>query len=179
MPCSAPPPWGLSEVWRARCVHQLWASKWLVEVKSHFLRKIRSDIFMSFKAFWSPLIHNIWYRGCEIPWYFHNPWYVPDSSFYSRDTRHIPDTIPEVHTANLCYLYFDFGFLLVWPIYVYLQNGIAGECQTRYIVQDDKKNNGLLITRIKDLNNCRKKIVQRVGMSYIDFIPNCPLVRML
>lgn len=61
--------------------------------------------------------------------------------------------------------------------YRYSQAGIEGICQTRYIIQDDSKNNRATIYKSKDLTDCQEKAVKNIGMSYIRHCPTCPLVR--
>uniref|UniRef100_A0A8C6JC36 Uncharacterized protein n=1 Tax=Melopsittacus undulatus TaxID=13146 RepID=A0A8C6JC36_MELUD len=53
--------------------------------------------------------------------------------------------------------------------------GIEGICQTRYIIQDDSKNNRAIIYKSKDLTDCQEKAVKNTGMSYIRPCPTCPL----
>lgn len=59
----------------------------------------------------------------------------------------------------------------------YSQAGIEGICQTRYVIQDDSKNNRATISKSKDLTNCQEKAVKNMGMAYIRPCPTCPLVR--
>lgn len=59
----------------------------------------------------------------------------------------------------------------------YLQAGIEGICQTRYVIQDDSKNNRATISKSKDLTDCQDKAVRNLGMAHIRPCPTCPLVR--
>lgn len=59
----------------------------------------------------------------------------------------------------------------------YLQAGIEGICQTRYVIQDDSKNNRATISKSKDLTDCQEQVVENLGMAYIRPCPTCPLVR--
>ncbi|XP_048168940.1 vitellogenin-2-like [Corvus hawaiiensis] len=56
-----------------------------------------------------------------------------------------------------------------------LQAGIEGICQTRYVIQDDSKNNRATISKSKDLTDCQEKAVENLGMAYIRPCPTCPL----
>ncbi|XP_053105367.1 vitellogenin-2-like isoform X2 [Hemicordylus capensis] len=51
--------------------------------------------------------------------------------------------------------------------------GVEGTCHTRYIIQDDRKNNRAIVSRTKDLNNCVEKVVKNIGMAYIRPCPQC------
>uniref|UniRef100_A0A452HEU5 Uncharacterized protein n=1 Tax=Gopherus agassizii TaxID=38772 RepID=A0A452HEU5_9SAUR len=53
--------------------------------------------------------------------------------------------------------------------------GIGGVCLTRYVVQEDRRNNRLSFTKTRDLNNCQDKVVKDIGMTYIRPCPSCPL----
>uniref|UniRef100_A0A674IYL4 Uncharacterized protein n=1 Tax=Terrapene triunguis TaxID=2587831 RepID=A0A674IYL4_9SAUR len=54
--------------------------------------------------------------------------------------------------------------------------GIGGVCLTRYVIQDDRRNNRVSVTKTKDLNNCQDKVVKDIGMTFIRPCPSCPLV---
>lgn len=56
------------------------------------------------------------------------------------------------------------------------QAGIEGICQTRYVIQDDSKNNRATISKSKDLTDCQDRAVKNTGMAYIRPCPTCPLV---
>ncbi|NXT03281.1 VIT2 protein, partial [Jacana jacana] len=60
-------------------------------------------------------------------------------------------------------------------VYELQEAGIEGICQTRYIIQDDSKNNRATISKSKDLTNCQEKAVMNMGMAYIRPCPTCPL----
>ncbi|NWU85272.1 VIT2 protein, partial [Onychorhynchus coronatus] len=45
--------------------------------------------------------------------------------------------------------------------------GIGGVCHTRYIIQEDRKNSRVSVTKTVDQNNCQEKVVKSVGMAYI------------
>ncbi|KFV45740.1 Vitellogenin-2, partial [Tyto alba] len=59
-------------------------------------------------------------------------------------------------------------------VYELQEAGIEGICQTRYIIQDDSKNNRATISKSKDLMDCQEKAVKNIGMSYIRPCPTCP-----
>lgn len=59
----------------------------------------------------------------------------------------------------------------------YLQAGIEGICQTRYVIQDDSKNNRATISKSKDLTDCQEQAVENLGMAYIRPCLTCPPVR--
>ncbi|XP_056212510.1 vitellogenin-2-like [Falco biarmicus] len=60
-------------------------------------------------------------------------------------------------------------------VYELQEAGIEGICQTRYIIQDDSKNNRVTVSKSKDLTNCQEKAVKNMGMAYIRPCPTCPL----
>ncbi|NWV36565.1 VIT2 protein, partial [Grantiella picta] len=60
-------------------------------------------------------------------------------------------------------------------VYELQEAGIEGICQTRYIIQDDSKNNRATISKSKDLTDCQEKAVKNLGMAYIRPCPTCPL----
>lgn len=47
------------------------------------------------------------------------------------------------------------------------QAGIGGVCHTRYVIQEDKKNNRVSVTKTVDQNNCQEKVVKSLGTAYI------------
>lgn len=48
-----------------------------------------------------------------------------------------------------------------------LQAGIGGICHARYVIQEDRKNSRIYVTRTVDLNNCQEKVQKSIGMAYI------------
>ncbi|KFP98667.1 Vitellogenin-2, partial [Haliaeetus albicilla] len=60
-------------------------------------------------------------------------------------------------------------------VYELQEAGIEGICQTRYVIQDDSKNNRAIISKSKDLMDCQEKAVKNMGMAYIRPCPTCPL----
>ncbi|NXW17439.1 VIT2 protein, partial [Circaetus pectoralis] len=60
-------------------------------------------------------------------------------------------------------------------VYELQEAGIEGVCQTRYVIQDDSKNNRAIISKSKDLMDCQEKAVKNMGMAYIRPCPTCPL----
>ncbi|NXI29930.1 VIT2 protein, partial [Sterrhoptilus dennistouni] len=52
-------------------------------------------------------------------------------------------------------------------VYELQEAGIGGVCHTRYVIQEDKKNNRVSVTKTVDQNNCQEKVVKSLGMAYI------------
>ncbi|XP_051652072.1 vitellogenin-2-like [Manacus candei] len=52
-------------------------------------------------------------------------------------------------------------------VYELQEAGIGGVCHTRYIIQEDRKNSRVSVTKTIDQNNCQEKVVKSVGMAYI------------
>ncbi|KFR03720.1 Vitellogenin-2, partial [Opisthocomus hoazin] len=59
-------------------------------------------------------------------------------------------------------------------VYEIQEAGIEGVCQTRYVIQDDSKNNRATISKSKDLADCQERAVKNMGMAYIRPCPTCP-----
>ncbi|XP_067892713.1 vitellogenin-like [Heterodontus francisci] len=51
--------------------------------------------------------------------------------------------------------------------------GIEGICHARYIVQEEKRRERLVITKAKDLTNCQERIVKQTGTIYTQLCPSC------
>ncbi|XP_078075122.1 vitellogenin-like isoform X3 [Mustelus asterias] len=51
--------------------------------------------------------------------------------------------------------------------------GIEGICHTRYIVQEDKRKERLVITKSKDLTNCQERVLKQTGTIYTQLCPSC------
>ncbi|KYO36780.1 vitellogenin-1 precursor [Alligator mississippiensis] len=60
-------------------------------------------------------------------------------------------------------------------VYDLQEAGIEGICHTRYVIQEDRKNNRVSITKTKDLSNCQDKVMKNIGMSYIRPFPSFPV----
>ncbi|NXU09009.1 VIT2 protein, partial [Pardalotus punctatus] len=60
-------------------------------------------------------------------------------------------------------------------VYELQEAGIEGICQTRYVIQDDSKNNRAIISKSKDLTECQEKAVKNLGMAFIRPCSACPL----
>ncbi|NXG26139.1 VIT2 protein, partial [Grallaria varia] len=60
-------------------------------------------------------------------------------------------------------------------VYELQEAGIEGICQTKYVIQDDSKNNRATISKSKDLTDCQEKAVKNIGMAYIRLCPTCAL----
>ncbi|NXJ74284.1 VIT2 protein, partial [Trogon melanurus] len=52
-------------------------------------------------------------------------------------------------------------------VYELQEAGIGGVCHTRYIIQEDRKNSRVSVTKTVDQNNCQEKVKKSVGMAYI------------
>lgn len=48
-----------------------------------------------------------------------------------------------------------------------LQAGIGGVCHARYVIQEDRKNSRIFVTKTVDSTNCQEKVEKSVGMAYI------------
>ncbi|OXB55466.1 hypothetical protein ASZ78_012898 [Callipepla squamata] len=60
-------------------------------------------------------------------------------------------------------------------VYNLQEAGIEGICQTRYVIQDDSKNNRATISKSRDLTDCQDSAVKSTGMAYIRPCPTCPM----
>ncbi|NXF32796.1 VIT2 protein, partial [Nyctibius bracteatus] len=52
-------------------------------------------------------------------------------------------------------------------VYELQEAGIGGVCHTRYIIQEDRKNGRVSVTKTVDQNNCQEKVMKSVGMAYV------------
>uniref|UniRef100_A0A8B9F6S0 Phosvitin n=1 Tax=Amazona collaria TaxID=241587 RepID=A0A8B9F6S0_9PSIT len=52
-------------------------------------------------------------------------------------------------------------------VYELQEAGIGGVCHTRYVIQEDRKNGRVSVTKTVDQNNCQEKVTKSVGMAYI------------
>ncbi|NXV85687.1 VIT2 protein, partial [Calonectris borealis] len=52
-------------------------------------------------------------------------------------------------------------------VYELQEAGIGGVCHTRYVIQEDRKNSRVSVTKTIDQNNCQEKVMKSVGMAYI------------
>ncbi|NXS59608.1 VIT2 protein, partial [Brachypteracias leptosomus] len=52
-------------------------------------------------------------------------------------------------------------------VYELQEAGIGGVCHTRYIIQEDRKNGRVSVTKTVDQNNCQEKVKKSIGMAYI------------
>ncbi|MCJ0374988.1 hypothetical protein J0W42_19815, partial [Clostridioides difficile] len=52
-------------------------------------------------------------------------------------------------------------------VYELQESGIGGVCHTRYVIQEDRKNSRVSVTKTVDQNNCQEKVKESVGMAYI------------
>ncbi|XP_034293379.1 vitellogenin-2-like [Pantherophis guttatus] len=85
--------------------------------------------------------------------------------------------------ATLCRNFFKglLNLLIVTPPrnhreYEVLEDGLEGECNTRYVLYEEKKNSNIyLFNKFRDLNNCKQKIMLTVGIPYLQLFqqPNC------
>ncbi|XP_015274874.1 PREDICTED: vitellogenin-2-like [Gekko japonicus] len=55
------------------------------------------------------------------------------------------------------------------------ESGIQGDCDTKYTVNENGRNDWITITKTKNLMNCKKQVVQNIGMAYIHALPSCPV----
>ncbi|NXK44965.1 VIT2 protein, partial [Chauna torquata] len=52
-------------------------------------------------------------------------------------------------------------------VYELQEAGIGGVCHTRYVIQEDRKNSRVSVTKTVDQNNCQEKVKKSVGMAYV------------
>ena len=59
-----------------------------------------------------------------------------------------------------------------------LQAGTQGVCKTLYALTEDEKADRILLTKTRDLNNCREKIVKDLGLAYTEQCEECQKVNL-
>ncbi|NWJ03541.1 VIT2 protein, partial [Crypturellus undulatus] len=47
------------------------------------------------------------------------------------------------------------------------EGGIGGVCHTRYIIQEDRKNGRVSVTKTIDHSNCQENVMKSIGMAYV------------
>ncbi|NXY72756.1 VIT2 protein, partial [Glareola pratincola] len=52
-------------------------------------------------------------------------------------------------------------------VYELQEAGIGGVCHTRYVIEEDRKNSRVSVTKTVDQNNCQEKVMKNIGMAYI------------
>uniref|UniRef100_A0A8C2T9M1 Vitellogenin-2 n=1 Tax=Coturnix japonica TaxID=93934 RepID=A0A8C2T9M1_COTJA len=52
-------------------------------------------------------------------------------------------------------------------VYELQEAGIGGVCHARYVIQEDRKNSRIFVTKTVDSTNCQEKVEKSVGMAYI------------
>ncbi|XP_025972306.2 vitellogenin-2 [Dromaius novaehollandiae] len=52
-------------------------------------------------------------------------------------------------------------------VYELQEAGIGGVCHTRYVIQEDRKNSRVSVTKTIDQNNCQENVMTSIGMAYI------------
>ncbi|XP_078506479.1 vitellogenin-1-like [Lissotriton helveticus] len=57
--------------------------------------------------------------------------------------------------------------------YSFQEFGIEGICNTNYIIQEDKKENHIFLTKSKDLNSCQDKVQRITGNEYAQTCTDC------
>uniref|UniRef100_A0A672JLQ0 Vitellogenin domain-containing protein n=1 Tax=Salarias fasciatus TaxID=181472 RepID=A0A672JLQ0_SALFA len=58
-------------------------------------------------------------------------------------------------------------------VYELQELGAQGTCKTQYIISDDQKAERIYLTKTKDLNQCQDKVVNDIGLSYMEKCPEC------
>ncbi|XP_078418018.1 vitellogenin-like [Cetorhinus maximus] len=51
--------------------------------------------------------------------------------------------------------------------------GIEGICHARYIIQEDKRKDRLVVTKAKDFTNCQERVLRQAGTTYTQLCPSC------
>ncbi|XP_020378984.2 vitellogenin-like [Rhincodon typus] len=51
--------------------------------------------------------------------------------------------------------------------------GIEGICHARYVVQEERRKERLIISKAKDLTNCQERILKQTGTIYTQLCPSC------
>ncbi|XP_068808764.1 vitellogenin-2-like isoform X2 [Struthio camelus] len=52
-------------------------------------------------------------------------------------------------------------------VYELQEAGIGGVCHTRYVIQEDRKNSRVSVTKTIDQNSCQENVMTSIGMAYI------------
>eukprot|EP00062_Callorhinchus_milii_P003376 gi/632940593/ref/XP_007885401.1/ PREDICTED: vitellogenin-like [Callorhinchus milii] len=86
-----------------------------------------------------------------------------------------PETLPEnilnIHRGILNLL--QITIKKTQNVYELQEAGIEGICHTRYILQEVKKTNHIVVTKSKDLSNCQDRAMQQIGVAYAQPCISC------
>ncbi|KAJ1171297.1 hypothetical protein NDU88_003160 [Pleurodeles waltl] len=58
-------------------------------------------------------------------------------------------------------------------VYDLQESGVTGVCHTRYIIQEDKRTDRIIVVKSRDLNNCQEKVEKNIGMAYVEKCSSC------
>uniref|UniRef100_A0A4W3IAF7 Phosvitin n=1 Tax=Callorhinchus milii TaxID=7868 RepID=A0A4W3IAF7_CALMI len=90
-----------------------------------------------------------------------------------------PETLPEnilnIHRGILNLL--QITIKKTQNVYELQEAGIEGICHTRYILQEVKKTNHIVVTKSKDLSNCQDRAMQQIGVAYAQPCISCKNLR--
>ncbi|KAJ1171286.1 hypothetical protein NDU88_003149 [Pleurodeles waltl] len=53
-------------------------------------------------------------------------------------------------------------------VYDLQESGVTGVCHTRYVIQEDKRTDRIIVVKSRDLNNCQDKVEKNIGMAYVE-----------
>ncbi|XP_010154785.1 PREDICTED: vitellogenin-2-like [Eurypyga helias] len=136
---------------------------------STYLLKIRSPQFEEFNGIWP---RDPFTRSSKITQVFSSCFTRPFKFEYSSGrigNIYGPEDCPDV-CVNIVRGLLNMLQITVKKsqnVYELQEAGIGGVCHTRYIIQEDRKNSRVSVTKTVDQNNCQEKVTKSVGMAYL------------
>ncbi|XP_072366439.1 vitellogenin-like [Scyliorhinus torazame] len=86
-------------------------------------------------------------------------------------SENVPEDVLNIHRGILNIL--QITIKKSQNFYDLQEAGIEGICHARYIVQEDKRKERLIITKAKDLTNCQERVLKQTGIVYTQLCPSC------
>uniref|UniRef100_A0A4W3HS18 Vitellogenin domain-containing protein n=1 Tax=Callorhinchus milii TaxID=7868 RepID=A0A4W3HS18_CALMI len=83
----------------------------------------------------------------------------------------LPENILNIHRGILNML--QITMKNTQNVYELQELGIEGICNTKYILQEDRKTNRIIVTKSKDLSNCQERVMKQLGLVYALPCPAC------
>ncbi|XP_029286236.1 vitellogenin-2-like [Cottoperca gobio] len=58
-------------------------------------------------------------------------------------------------------------------VYELQELGAQGVCKTQYVISEDTKDERIMLTKTKDLNNCQERVIKDIGLAYTKRASEC------
>ncbi|KAH0618476.1 hypothetical protein JD844_017725 [Phrynosoma platyrhinos] len=98
---------------------------------------------------------------------------VKDVITFQHRNGHVEDIMAPAHISEFAFnIYkgilnlFEYTLKIDQKNYNLRENGIEGKCNTTYLLRSAEKNNEILVTKSKDLNDCDDMVLKVIGAAY-------------